>query len=275
MTTEEFRQKLVTSALGTVYKQVKDEGYNVVFLAVQGSQNYNLDTYSDDYVSDVDMKCFVLPTFKDLYYGNKVSKTLVTNFGQVEVKDLRLLTDLLGKMNSSYLELLYTPYFCVEPKYENFVTLLKSKRDELVQERLPLLVKSMYGMCLEKQKALCHEYEGLKDKLELFGGYDPKQLHHALRMLVMMDGLLYNSTYEKVLTFNGEAKDNLLSLKVNGVKNKERAVEMMEETVWYAAKLYNTVWDGKQLRDGYLVSSNTLKYMEELVYNMVELGLNN
>ena len=113
----------------------------------------------------------------------------------------------------------------------------------------------------------------LKDKLELFGGYDPKQLHHAVRMTSMMDGLLSGSNYGTVLTFCEEARENLLKLKVDGVGSKENAVQMMDNTVAHALQQYHKVWNDRQPREGFQVSSNTLKYMEDLVYHMVEVGL--
>lgn len=269
------RLKYLNTALDAIFEQVTEAGYEVVYLAVQGSQNYNLDTYTDKYMSDVDMKCFVMPTFEDLYNGNKVSKTLTTNFGQVEVKDVRLFTELLGKMNSSYLELLYTKYYKLASKYADLVQEMKLYRDKLVEERLPLLMKSMFGMCLEKQKALCHEYEGLKDKLEKYGGYDPKQLHHALRMTMMMDGLMYGRSYKEVLEFEGTSREFLLDVKVNGVNSKENAVRMMNETLEVAQNRRNLVWNDNVLVNGFTVSSNTLKYMNYLVFEMVKRGLNN
>ena len=84
------KEKYVNTAMAEVLNLVEHMGLNPVYLVVQGSTNYNLDVYSDEYMSDVDMKCFVLPTLKDLYYGTKLSKTYQTNYGQVEVKDLRL-----------------------------------------------------------------------------------------------------------------------------------------------------------------------------------------
>ena len=267
------RLMYLNAALDAVFDQVTEAGYEVVYLALQGSQNYNLDTYTDEYVSDVDMKCFVMPSFEDLYFNKQVSTTLKTGFGQVEVKDLRLFTDLLGKMNSSYLELLYTLYYRTSAKYSTLVKELRSYRDKLVEERLPLLMKSMYGMCLEKQKALCHEYEGLKDKLETYGGYDPKQLHHALRMTMMMDGLMYGRSYSEVLKFEGTSRQFLLDVKVHGVNSKENAVRMMNKTLEVAQSRRNLVWDGNTLVNNFQVSSETLKNVRDLVFKMVKQGL--
>ena len=88
--------------------------YQVAFMCLQGSQNYGFDEYTDDYSSDFDVKCFIIPTLKDLLERpNMISKELVMNDkSHIEVKDIRLLGNLLYKMNPTYLELLYPIFLC-------------------------------------------------------------------------------------------------------------------------------------------------------------------
>lgn len=52
-----------------------DKGYDVAFIALQGSQNYGLDVYDTDYVSDVDTKAIILPTFEDIVYNKEPKST--------------------------------------------------------------------------------------------------------------------------------------------------------------------------------------------------------
>ena len=265
-----LKEEYVSRAMSEVLNMVEHMGLNPVYVVVQGSTNYNLDVYSDDYMSDVDMKCFVLPTLKDLYYGNKLSKTYPTNYGQVEVKDLRLLPDLLGKMNSSYVELLYSPYYWVADEYEEEFDFLRDCADSLVNERFALLVKSMRGMVLEKQNALCHEYEGLKDKLEKFGGYDPKQLHHAYRLLCMLDAMLNDrKNFGDAMVFDGATRTFLLSVKVKGVGDKLTAEGLMDTVVNHVQKLYERVWENKTPKSEYLVHGETLARVEATVFDVV------
>lgn len=265
-----YKEECVARAMSEVLNMVEHMGLNPVYVVVQGSTNYNLDVYNEDYMSDVDLKCFVLPTLKDLYYGNKLSKTYPTNYGQVEVKDLRLLPDLLGKMNSSYLELLYSPYYWVADDYEEAFSFLRECADSLVRERFALLVKSMKGMVLEKQNALCHEYEGLQNKLEKFGGYDPKQLHHAYRLLLMLDAMLdENKSFGDAMVFDGSARTFLLSVKVKGVGDKYTAEGLMDTVVEHVQKLYERVFDGKTPKSEYLVHGETLARVEAAVFDVV------
>lgn len=262
-------------AFEALRNKLEEQGFDVCYLALQGSQNYNLDIYSDEYESDFDWKVFILPSFDDVYHGVKVSKTFQYEYGQYEVKDIRLFPELLSKMNSSYLELLYTPYY-----FSHGLDVLREMAEDLLDERVPLLIKTLMGMCLEKQNALCHEYAGLKDKLEKFGGYDPKQLHHAWRILFMMEDLWTRyfddgeapCTYQDILFFcEGAKRYKLLDVKVNGVKDKNTAISEMETVVDCCREIYSSFWNDKQ--PALPVSSDTLRKMEEVVFERVKAHL--
>lgn len=57
------------------------------------------------------------------------------------------------------------------------------------------------GMALEKQKAMEHPYPATMDKIEAFG-YDPKQLHHALRLREFMTRYEAGEPYADCLISN-------------------------------------------------------------------------
>ena len=46
-----------------------NKGYDVVYIGLQGSQNYDLDVCDDDYKSDIDTKAIILPSFEDFVYN--------------------------------------------------------------------------------------------------------------------------------------------------------------------------------------------------------------
>lgn len=48
-----------------------------------------------------------------------------------------------------------------------------------------LFLKACYGMIMEKVEALRHPYPSTVAKIEKFG-YDPKQLHHIVRLNVLI-----------------------------------------------------------------------------------------
>lgn len=260
-----------SEVMAALHDVVSDLREMVVFAVVQGSQNYNLDVDLDEYKSDIDIKAFIMPSFTDLFYNRKVSYVKATPYGQVEVKDIRLLSDLLSKMNSSYLELLYSEYQYINPSYRSYIESILKVRDQLVVERFPLLVKSMYGMLLEKCSALTHPYAGIKDKLEKFGGYDPKQLHHAFRLYYMMYGMLQeNLLYSQVLVFEDEVADHLKKIKVFGVKSLDDALAKAEGLQKIAGELKDTIYDGRYLRTPYSIESEALGCIETEIFDMVQ-----
>lgn len=265
------KELLVKQAMREVYKQVEDMGYTLVYLAVQGSTNYDLDVYNDEYQSDVDMKAFVLPSFKDLYYNEKVSKTYKTKYGQVEVKDVRCLSELLGKMNPSYVELLFTPYFCTSKDFEDFVSKLRELKHRLMQDRFALFVKSLVGTVYTKRDGLFHNREGVKEQFEKFG-YDPKELHHALRLSSMLQDLFYNENkFDNLFRVKDEKlKQYLLDVKVYGVESSETAEKEMLAAVAVVEELQDKVYENKNTKPQFIVKSDSLNELKDLVYEMVE-----
>lgn len=264
-----FRYNMAVTALNDKLNELGYDMSSICFIALQGSQNYNLDTYEELYESDFDWKVFVYPTFEDVYYGRKVSKTIEYEFGQFELKDIRLFPELLSKMNSSYLELLYTDYFFGEP-------LFRDCANQLITERVCLLVKTLMGMALEKQSALCKPYAGLVDKLEKFGGYDPKQLHHAYRIKYMLCRLndSFGTTnfinYKNILEFSSGsfAHQHLMDVKVNGVVSKSEAERQMEDVISKCRAIYERFWEEKQPK--FEIKSDALNKIEKLVYELVK-----
>lgn len=97
---------------------------NIIAIFLQGSQNYGL----DDENSDIDTKAFCIPSLTSLIEGKKmVSKIYVLpDNSHIEVKDIRLLPELLRKQNPSYLEILSTDYYLLsnEKSGQEFMNIL-------------------------------------------------------------------------------------------------------------------------------------------------------
>ena len=94
------------------YEYLQEKGYEIVFLALQGSQNYGLDVYDEDYTSDVDTKAVVLPSFEDFVYNRKpASETIVLeNEEHIDVKDVRVMFETYKKQNINFIETLFSDF---------------------------------------------------------------------------------------------------------------------------------------------------------------------
>ena len=200
------RESLIFEKLDRTHRYVESLGYNVVATFLQGSQNYNLDDSSSDY----DFKCFVAPSFDRLYNRKTVSKKYELGYGQVEVKDIQLLSELLAKMNLTYVELLHTNYFMFNPKFYKDMHNIRAYKHDLAKDRLFLLSKAILGMSNEKYKNLQRPTPSTEAIIEEFG-YNPKELHHIARMMHMTRE--FNKNKKLAFTFDDELTRNLIELK--------------------------------------------------------------
>ena len=76
---------------------------------------------------------------------------------------------------------------------------LVAAREEIAHMNPVRAVKSMQGVAKEKYHAMCHEYPKRMHMIEKFG-YDPKQLHHLLRVQEYLKRYTCGESYEECLT---------------------------------------------------------------------------
>lgn len=169
--------------LARAWKHIESLGYKPYYLAVYGSQNYWLDIDTEEYKSDVDYKCIIIPTLDELIWNSK-PVSCVTNFEswQIDIKDIRAYTESVVKCNVNFLEILCTPYYICSDKH----TPIRDMVYPLMKEMWQFYLKACYGMMLEKYEALRHPYPSTQDKIAKFW-YDPKQLHHIIRLRILME----------------------------------------------------------------------------------------
>lgn len=148
-------------------------GYEVLFIALQGSQNYGLDIYTDDYKSDIDCMAIVLPSFEDFVANRQAVSTtyVLPNNEHINIKDIRLYFELIYKQNVQFLEILFTDYRIVNKKYRNEVNILLQNAELIASYNNLKLLNGISGMAQEKHKALEHPYPSIKEKIEKYG-YD-------------------------------------------------------------------------------------------------------
>lgn len=211
------RNEFIKSRLQEHYNEVKDLGYEIFVVALQGSQNYNLDLYTDEYQSDVDTKAIILPSFDQFCKGSSpISHTHVrANNEHIDLKDIRVMFDTFKKQNVNFVEILFTDFYVVNPKYTDFWKQLQALGEDLVHCHKAQTLRTMAGMSMEKRKALCHPYPTIIDKIEKYG-YDGKQLHHIIRINEFMLSYLAGATFKECLEFHTkESLDLLKKAKLN------------------------------------------------------------
>ena len=209
------RKEKIMKRLQEHYNYLISLGYEVICLCLQGSQNYNLDEYSEEYMSDIDTKAIVLPHLDDfIMAASPVSTTIIMdNNEHIDVKDIRIMFDMFKKMNVSYIELLYTDFKIINPEWADLIEPLFANK-ELVSSRNRIqFIRCIYCMATEKRKALCHPYPNTIEKIEKYG-YDGKQLHHCARLFNFISRYVVgNEPLESCYKVDGEEKNFLMNLK--------------------------------------------------------------
>ena len=261
----------ILSVLKEHYKYIESLGYNVIGIFLQGSQNYNLDIYEKDYSSDIDTKCLIIPTLDDLIKGNKmVSRKYDFMGGQIDVKDIRVMMDMWKKQNQSYLEILFTDYKVINPKYDFYINQILDLKKEITKMNLPLLARCISGMSQEKVFALEHIYPATIKKIEKYG-YDPKQLASIVRLTRLIEDIfIKNIDFDKAIWYeNGKERDEMLNIKkgrhslnvarVMAKYNNEKIKEIRDKVVAkYGKENFN---------------SNIYNQLSVRVYDLVEFGI--
>ena len=198
-------------------------GDRVVGTFLQGSWNYGWELCDEE--SDVDTKCLLLPTFEDFCLGKKMVSTthVLPNNEHIDFKDLRLYMNCFKKQNVNFVEILFTEFFVLNPLYEEQIKRLFDAREDIGRYDVKAALNCICGMAYEKEKALCHPYPTLVDKIEKYG-FDGKQLSHIVRLAEFMTKYLSDLSYSKCLqTDNGSV---LLQIKRNQAIDVEEAKEL-------------------------------------------------
>lgn len=216
-----------------IFKQIKrhysylQDKFEVVGIFLQGSQNYELDVYDEDYRSDVDTKAIVLPSFEDIAYNREpISTTLVLdNNEHIDVKDIRVMFDMFKKQNVNYIEILFTKFKIINKKYKHLMQSLFSAKEEIARYNIYKALDCQAGMSQQKYVALKHPYPTIKDKIDKYG-YDPKQLHHILRMNDFVRRYIVCNSYEDCLIPG--SKEWLIQIK-KGLLNLDEAEKLAKE----------------------------------------------
>ncbi len=252
-----MERQTIFKELSNYKKVLEDKGYKVIYIGLYGSQNYNV----DDELSDIDAKAIILPSLHDIIFRKVTSKTIKCENGSIDVKDLITFYDVIKKGNFSYIESIDTEY-SIGDKY--IKDLFKQFRPNL---------KSILGAMYEKRKALTHEYPSKKEEFEKWG-FDPKQYHHIVRLLDLLEYNNQNNTNKSYLEYDEVISQQMINIKRNSINGKslytkKEAEDLADECIEYAKKLIPQDYKYEVIN----IDNEISKYIEDKV--KVELGNTN
>lgn len=179
---------------------------------LRGSQNYGLDISDDSYQSDIDAVAAVIPDLDTLIRGEKINKTyIMDDGGHLEVKDIRLMADMILKGNPSYLEMLFTDYWYVPASPHNdyrFTIESLSYNDYVIAVKLAKVNRArtfdaILGQMFQQSKKLFNDSESTHDDIVKYG-YSRKAMSHILRLYDFVEKLISGESYKDAMYCSDE-----------------------------------------------------------------------
>jgi hypothetical protein len=172
------------------------------------------------------------------------------------------------KENISYIELLYTKYKIINPKYESLIQPLFDNREMIAALDKNQFLKCIVGMCGNKVKALCHPYPNLIKKIEKYG-YDGKQLSHCVRLFEFISRYTKGVPIEEC--YITEDRELLMNLKKQLTPAGDRVLSCDEARA--AASFYFE--EAKRIEKMYLsednvVDTKAIEFLNNMKYDILK-----
>ena len=220
---------------------------SIVGIFLQGSQNYDLDYEG----SDIDTKLIVCPTFKEIAFNKKPISTthVMENNEHIDFKDIRLYINEFRKQNINFLEILFTPYCWINPKYFPYWDSLVSYRESIGRYNQYRAINAMRGMAYEKfaqmEKSMPHNAA----EVEKYG-YEPKQLSHIMRLNDFTERYIANMSFKSCLIPSN--RDEIMNAKL-GNYSLEDARKLAREHLKHIDELCTSYCDTHEPSTNHLV----------------------
>ena len=220
---------------------------SIVGIFLQGSQNYDLDYEG----SDIDTKLIVCPTFKEIAFNKKPISTthVMENNEHIDFKDIRLYINEFRKQNINFLEILFTPYCWINPKYFPYWDSLVSYRESIGRYNQYRAINAMRGMAYEKfaqmEKSMPHNAA----EIEKYG-YEPKQLSHIMRLNDFTERYIANMSFKSCLIPSN--RDEIMNAKL-GNYSLEDARRLAREHLKHIDELCTSYCDTHEPSTNHLV----------------------
>lgn len=232
---------------------------------IQGSQNYNLDIYTDEYKSDIDTKAIVIPSLEDVVMNKKPISTthILSNNEHLDIKDIRLYFDAFKKQNINFVEILYAVDSLVSKEYLPYWRELVENRELIAHFNKNQAIRCMAGMSMEKKKALCHPYPTLKEKIEKYG-YDGKQLHHIIRLFDFITCYCLGGTFQQCLTDYQPHKEEMMKAK-RSEYSLEEAIKLAEQYDNFTNEIKNL-----NLTEQDEINQEAFDLLNKIQYNIIK-----
>lgn len=241
------------------------EKSQIVGVFCQGSQNYGLDIET----SDIDTKCILTPTFRDIALAKKAISTtnILDNNEHLDAKDVRLYCQCFQKQNLNFLEILFTNYAIINPLYVVQWERLILERERIARMNPNRAVRSMKGVAMEKFHAMEHPYPSKLDILEKYL-YDGKQTHHLLRIEEYLERYIAGEPYADCLIPKPSNIERLLNYKKQLIP-VELAREEAKKSLSHVIEMADAFCEKVEEKE----NVEMRELLEDVTYNIMKIAV--
>lgn len=252
------------------YNYISQLGYDVLFVALKGSQNYKLDLQSDSYHSDIDSVAVVIPSKQDLITGKIISskEIILDNNEHIDLKDIRTICKSWCKENVFDLESLFSDYRVINKQYNSFIKQIIDLREKLAYISIRQFADFMLGIITRDYKILNNQFSN-----EPYFNYDIKRLHHLVRNTIFLENYLTVDSFKSLFTKRTKAEEELLFTLKQFELPKDQACRVMN-TYYQIAQISNNYYKEHlpKLDDYIDISTQNCSYIKQLdtiIYNLI------
>ena len=187
--------------------------HEVLGVFLFGSQNYETDLPG----SDIDVKAIVMPPIQSLLlFSGEVKETHKRDNGELTVFDIRSMHNYIKKVNVNFLEILFTDFKIINPKYKDIWGEMIILREDIAYHNKRAAMECLFGCAMNKLEKIFKRLPSNEDKIDKVG-YDYKALADVHRFHHMMLNYEKHLKYEELLIpyipFESTRYDVLMKIK--------------------------------------------------------------
>lgn len=187
------KNEKIMNTLKEYKKSLEEKGYNVVYIGLYGSQNYNL----DDENSDVDARAIVIPKIEEIIRRKSISTEYEFETGKIDVKDILTYYGVIKKGNFSFIEPFQTEWYIGDETIRVLFSTFKVNPHALL------------GAQYQKFKNLIKRDEWGESIIE----YSAKDYHHLCRLSHLLNHIFNTGENISFIKYDGEEAQKMLELK--------------------------------------------------------------
>lgn len=242
------------SRLKQALRFVESKGYQPVYVALRGSQNYHLSTGHSDY----DYVAVVVPCFDDLVEKSWIqTKEYEYDGGHIDVYDIREYFSCIWKMNPAILETLMTPHH-IDTTQNKMFSCCYTYVVEAIPYKAGSLAQAIKGMFMTY----------LKKYGRGAGSGLGKSVSHMIRMCVYMERLWKYNVFEPDLLI-GPKSSHAVAMAYKEMSDEAVLASNPQERVDWLTERITKLCDEILCRNQKLIDGSRAEMHRQRINDMV------